>query len=112
MGGKRYYSTFIDDKSRLIHITVLKTKSADGFLGMFREYHCLVARHTGRKLKTVRTDNGKEYTNRLFQDYLKTNGIRHQRTADYTPEQNGKPKQVNRSMVERSRCTLFEENLA
>lgn len=36
MGGKRYYSTFIDDKSRLIHITFLKTKSADGFLGMFR----------------------------------------------------------------------------
>lgn len=60
------------------------------------------------KIKALRSDNGKEYVSRGFEGY----GIRHQRTNDYIPEQNGMAEQANRSIVEHARCMLFEAALS
>ena len=43
----------------------------------------------GRKVKAIRTDSGGEYMSTKFEDYLKSEGIRHERTVPKTPEQNG-----------------------
>ena len=40
------------------------------------------------KIKTLRSDNGWEYINKDFNELLKRNGILHQRTMPYTPQQN------------------------
>ncbi|XP_059291841.1 F-box/LRR-repeat protein At5g63520-like [Lycium ferocissimum] len=57
-GGALYFATFIDDCSRKLWVYVLKTK--DQVLGVFKQFQASVERETGKKLKCIRTDNGKE----------------------------------------------------
>ena len=47
-------------------------------------------RSTGRKRKTLRTDNGGEYVSAdlNFEKCLKKEGVRHELTVPKTPEQN------------------------
>ena len=54
-----YFVTFIDDYSRKLWVYALKTE--DQVLEMFKEFHILVERQSGKKLKCIRIDNGGEY---------------------------------------------------
>lgn len=111
LAGSRYYLTFVDDKSRRIFIYFLKTKSAEEVLSKFKEFVTEAERQSGKQLKILRSDNGSEYTNKLFQNYLRQNGIVHQKTNPYTPEQNGVAERNNRSITEKARCMLLEAQL-
>ena len=57
--GSQYFVTFIDDHSRKLWVSPLKTK--DQVLFIFKEFHARAEREAGRKLKAVRVDNGGEY---------------------------------------------------
>lgn len=63
------------------------------------------------KIKIFRSDNGTEYTNNSFQKFLNSCGIIHQRTAPYTPEQNGVSERLNRTIIDRVRCMLIDSGL-
>ena len=77
LGGSLYFVTFIDDHSRKIWVYTLKTK--DQVLDVFKQFHALVERQSGEKLKCIRTDNGGEYSG-PFDEYCRQHGIRHQKT--------------------------------
>ncbi|KAE8982608.1 hypothetical protein PR003_g16042 [Phytophthora rubi] len=64
---------------------------------------------TGRKIKRIHSDNGGEYTGRLFKEYLSKQGIRHEKTVTYTPQQNELAERMNRSLVEMARCMFYHE---
>ena len=49
----------------------------------------MVERESGHWVKTLRTDNGGQYTSMEFKKYLKSEGVRHELTIPKTPEQNG-----------------------
>ena len=49
--GSQYFVTFIDDHSKRLWATPLKTK--DQVLSVFKELHARVERESGRKLKAV-----------------------------------------------------------
>lgn len=55
----------------------------------FKVYKATVERSTGRKLIALRSDNGTEYRNKTMKEYLDENGIQHQLSPPYTPQQNG-----------------------
>ena len=55
----------------------------------FKEWKVLVEKSIDRKLKSIRTDNGGEYVSNEFQDYLRTEGVKHERSIPKKPEQNG-----------------------
>jgi hypothetical protein len=78
----------------------------------FKEYKCLVEKKTERKIKTVRSDNGTEYTSHYLEDFLKQEGIRHELTVEYTPQQNGVAERKNRSLVETARCLMIQSGLS
>ena len=59
-----------------------------------------IERSTGRQVKTLRSDNGVEYNSGEFTSYLAKEGIKHELTTPYTPQQNG--------ITERLNCTLIE----
>jgi len=59
----------------------------------------------------VRTDNGKEYVNQARKEFMSTNGIRHQTTLAYTPEQNGVAERCNRTIMEKARTMIKAANL-
>ena len=111
LGGHRYYITFIDDKTRRIFVYFLKTKSEVEVFEAFKRFHAMAERQSGRKLKTLRTDNGKEYMNKSLTSFLQKEGIRHETSNGYTPQQNGLAERANRTIVEMARCLLFEGNM-
>ena len=43
-------------------------------------------KQSGCKIKTLRFDNGKEYTTGRFQQFYDESGIEHQLIAPYTPQ--------------------------
>ena len=60
----------------------------------------MVEKTTGKKLQTVRTDNGGEYTSQKLEAYLKSEGVKHELTIPRTPEQNGVAECLNRILME------------
>ena len=57
-------------------------------------------------MKVLRSDNGREYVSNSMKNYLENCGIRHEPSAPYTPEQNGKAERENRTIVECARSIL------
>ena len=106
LGGAQYFLTFIDDSTHYVWIYVLKRK--DEVFTKFCEWKAMVENSTGCKLKTLRSDNGGEYTSAEFTDYLKREGIRHELTIPKTPEQNGVAERMNRTLVEMVRSMLSD----
>ena len=64
-----------------------------------------------RRLKVFRSDNGGEYTSNKFEQFLKSEGVKHETSIPKTPEQNGVAERLNRSLVEAVRTMLHEANL-
>ena len=58
-GGKNYYITFIDDKTRLTHLYLLKTKEKT--TKTYKKYEVWVEVQMGKKIKIVNSDQGGEY---------------------------------------------------
>ena len=110
LGGAEYFLTFIDDRTHYTWVYVLKRK--DEVFGCFLRWKALVEKSSGRKLKAIRTDNGGEYTSTMFEDYLKSEGIRHECTIPKTPEQNGVAERMNRTLVEAVRSMLTGARLS
>lgn len=108
-GGAMYFITFIDDYSRYISVYFLKAKS--DALVVFKNYVMETERQTGNKLKRLRSDNGTEYVNTNFKRFLQDQGIVHETTVPYTPQQNGVSERANRTLMEMSRCLLEESKL-
>ena len=57
--GALYFVTFINDCSKKLWVYALKTKNQ--VLKKFKEFHVLVERKSGKKLKHIRANNGGEY---------------------------------------------------
>ncbi len=62
----------------------------------------------GKKLKTFRTDNGGEYTSNQIEEYMRGEGIRHERTIPKTPRLQSKmvlPRDLIEHLLDRlDRC--------
>ncbi|GMF28367.1 unnamed protein product [Phytophthora fragariaefolia] len=108
-GGCTFGVTFIDDYSR--HVTVYFMKAKSEVLSKFKIYKAAMENATGKTIKRLRSDNGGEYTDKLFKAYLNRNGIKHEKTVPYTPQQNGLAERMNRSLVEMARCMLYHEGI-
>jgi hypothetical protein len=78
IGGAEYFLTFIDDKIHYTWVYPIKTK--DQVFDRFLEWKVLIEKSSGKKLETLRTDNGGEYTSTKFTAYLKAEGVRHECT--------------------------------
>ncbi|UYV67412.1 hypothetical protein LAZ67_5000499 [Cordylochernes scorpioides] len=109
LSGKRYFITFTDDYSRYTKVYLLKGK--DEVYEKIKDY--VISAHTefGKNIQTIRTDNGREYVNRQVEDFLNQSGIKHQLTVPYSPAQNGVTERKNRSLMEMTRCMLFDSGL-
>lgn len=108
-GGSRYFLTFIDDYSKWCELYTIKSKSE--VFQKFKEFKNYVERRTGKKLKTIRSDNGTEYTNNELKNYLAAQGIKHEYSVEYTPQQNGTAERKNRTLVEMARCIMLQAAL-
>uniref|UniRef100_A0A1J3DVK1 Retrovirus-related Pol polyprotein from transposon TNT 1-94 n=2 Tax=Noccaea caerulescens TaxID=107243 RepID=A0A1J3DVK1_NOCCA len=105
----KYFVTFIDEKSKYTWVTLLPSK--DRVLEAFINFQSYVSNHYNAKIKTLRSDNGGEYTSQAFKQYLNKNGIIHQTSCPYTPQQNGVAERKNRHLMEVARAMMFHTNV-
>jgi hypothetical protein len=63
------------------------------------------------RVKIFRTDNGTEYVNNQFDEYLSSFGIIHQTSCPGTSEQNGLAERKNRHLLEITRCIMLAMNV-
>ncbi len=63
-------------------------------------------------VQRIRTDNGTEYVNGTLGPWLKSKGIVHEKSAPYTPEQNGRAERLNRTLMERARAMLSDSGVS
>ena len=82
-GGKRYFTTLIDDCTRFCYIYLLKSK--DDVLHYIKIYKAEVENQLERNIKRVRSDHGGEYLSNLFTSFCEEYGIIHERTRPYSP---------------------------
>jgi hypothetical protein len=73
LGKSVYYVLFIDDFSRNTWIYFLRKKSE--VLNKFKELKALVENQTEKKIKVLRTDNGREFCGNEFEELCKKCGI-------------------------------------
>jgi hypothetical protein len=55
------------------------------------------------KVKKIRSDNGSEFKNQQVEEYLEEEGIKHEFSAPYTPQQNGVVERKNRTLIDMAR---------
>lgn len=109
IGGAQYFLLFVDDFSRMTFIYFMKHKSE--VFHWFKNFKAVVENQKNKRIKILRTDNGGEFCSGEMNSYLAKEGIIHQKTNAYTPEQNGVCERANRTVVEKARCLLFEADL-
>ncbi|KAF1316242.1 Integrase catalytic core protein, partial [Globisporangium splendens] len=91
---KRYFVTFIDDKSRFcVFVKFAETQ-------------------TGKRVKVLRSDNGGEYASSKFAAFCRDRGIVQKFTPPYTPQLNGVAERMNRTLVESARCMIEHAGLS
>ena len=91
--GAKYFVIFIDDKSRWCEVYFIAKKSE--VLTAFKKYKAQVENLLEKRIKYIQSDNGTEFCNMEFDDFLQMNGIQRKLTVPYTPEQNGVAERKN-----------------
>ncbi|KAM2213096.1 hypothetical protein ACFX1S_023316 [Malus domestica] len=78
-------------------------------LEKFKEFKAEVENQLGRSIKTLNSDRGGEFE--AFDDFCKENGIRHNYTMPYTPQQNGIAERRNRTLMDMMRSMMSYADL-
>ncbi|KAL0436226.1 UNVERIFIED_CONTAM: Retrovirus-related Pol polyprotein from transposon TNT 1-94 [Sesamum radiatum] len=105
----RYFILFIDDYSRMTWVYFMREKSE--VFKIFKKFKNLVEKQSGQRIKVLRSDRGKEYNNSEFDKFCEEEGIDHQTTVSYNPQQNGVSERKNRTIMEMARSMLQEKHL-
>ncbi len=107
--GAKYIATIIDDYSR--YSVVQPIKSKDELSRVMKETIAMFERQSGKEVKNVRSDRGGEYLAEVMQDYFRTKGILHEKTAPETPQQNGVAERFNQTLMDKVRTMMKEAEL-
>ena len=62
-------------------------------------------------VKTIRSDNGLEFTSNETTLFFQSKGIIHQKSCPYTPQQNGVVERKHKYILETARALLFQSKL-
>jgi transposase InsO family protein len=62
----------------------------------------------GLRIKKIRSDNRMEFKNSQIEGFLEDDGIKHEFSSPYTPQQNGVVERKNRTLLDMARTMLDE----
>jgi transposase InsO family protein len=108
----KHFLTIQDDSTRECWVFLLTTK--DEALPKYKAWVTAAeAEHSaaGHKVLAVRSDNGGEFISGEFDTLLKERGSHRERSAAYTPEQNGVAERLNRTLLNSVRAMLHDSQL-
>ncbi|KAF7488492.1 Retrovirus-related Pol polyprotein from transposon TNT 1-94 [Sarcoptes scabiei] len=105
----KYFITFIDEKSRFCGIFTIRDRS-EAFR-CFKQFVDWAETQTGKRVKSLLTDNAKEYRSEKFENFCLAKGIERIEIPPHTPQQNGIAERKNQSLLSMVRCMLSEKQL-
>jgi len=88
----------------------LKSKEEAG--GAVRDVIAMLERQSGLKVKRLRSDNGSEFINSTMNKFYQWNGIIHEMTLPYLPQQNSIAERAIAIIFEMVRCMLHSTSLS
>jgi hypothetical protein len=104
VSGYKYVQSFIDGRTLLKYIYLLKKKSDAG--GVLRDFIVKVEREHDCLVNSVHADNSAEFTGGDFNSCLREQGRNFTSSAPYLPESNGLAEIFNKVLFARVRCLL------
>jgi transposase InsO family protein len=106
IGGNKYGLVIVDDYSRFTWVFFLHDKSV--VQDTLKKFAKRAQNKFDTKIKKVRSDNGTEFKNTNIEKFLDEEGIGHEFSVPYTPQQNGIAERKNRTLIEAARTMLDE----
>jgi transposase InsO family protein len=93
IGGNKYGLVIVDDYSCFTWVFFLQHKSE--IQDVLNKFLKRAQNEFEAKVKKVRSDNGTKFKNTQVEDFFNEEGIKHEFSAPYTPQQNGVAKRKN-----------------
>jgi transposase InsO family protein len=106
IGGSKYGLIIFYDFSRFTWVFFLQDKSETQ--GTLKRFLRRAQNEFELKVKKIRSDNGSEFKNLQVEEFLEEEGIKHEFSAPYTPQQNGVVERKNRTLTDMARMMLVE----
>jgi transposase InsO family protein len=106
IGGSKYGLVIVDDFSCFTWVFFLQDKSETQ--GTLKRFLRRAQNEFELKVKKIRSDNGAVLKNLQVEEYLEEEGIKHEFSAPYTPQQNGVVERKNRTLIDVARTMLGE----
>ncbi|XP_021811716.1 uncharacterized protein LOC110754899 [Prunus avium] len=104
--GFRWFVTFIDDCTRVTWVYLMKDKH--DVASILPDFYAMVSTQFHARVKVFRTDNGGEYVNHTLAQFFRDQGIIHQTTTPFTPQQNGVSERKNCQLLEVARSLVLD----
>ncbi|KAK1610142.1 hypothetical protein QYE76_033815 [Lolium multiflorum] len=110
--GYREHNLYVVDFSGITTSSAMclfgKADVDDETQQIFIDFATEVQRQHNLLIMAIRSDNGSEFKNYTLNDFLSDEGIRHQYSAAYTPQQNGVAERKNRTLMDMARSMMAE----
>jgi transposase InsO family protein len=106
IGGNKYGLVIVDDYSRFTWVFFLQDKSETQ--EVLKKFLRRAQNEFNVKVKKIKSDNDTEFKNTQVEDFLDEEGIKHEFSALYTPQQNGVAERKNFILIEMARTMLNE----
>ena len=110
-GGSRYFMLMVDGFSSYRTVAFTNSKSADVILNIFKAYQVEAERQTGKRIKHIRLDMGKEWLNNTWENYRLSQGLDFEFTTPYAHQQNSMAERSIRTILDGTWTTLAESGL-
>jgi hypothetical protein len=104
--GSKYCLVIMDDYSRFTWVFFLREKSQTQEI--LKKFLRQAQNEFGLRIKKIRSDNGTEFKNSQIEGFLEEEGIKHEFSSPYTPQQNGVVERKNRTILDMARTMLDE----
>ena len=110
-GGALYFLVLMDGFSSYRTVTFLSEKSADSTLKVFQTYLTEAERQTGKRIKRIRLDMGREWLNHAWETYRKEKGLIFEFTTPYAHQQNGAAERSMRTILDSVHSMMAESGM-
>jgi transposase InsO family protein len=106
INGSKYCFVIVDDYSRFTWVFFLQEKSQTQ--ETLKRFLRRAQNEFELRIKKIRSDNGIEFKNSQIEGFLEEEGIKHEFSSPYIPQQNGVVERKNRTLLDMVRTMLDE----
>jgi hypothetical protein len=104
ISGSKYCLVIMDDYSRFTWVFFLQEKSQTQ--ETLKKFLRWAQNEFVLRIKKIRSDNRTEFKNSQIEGFLEEEGLKHEFSSPYTPQQNGVVERNNRTLLDMARTIL------